>query len=369
MTKQTNTSTYQEEIDLVELIKVLWTKKIPILLITCLFVLLAGIYAFTAKEQWTSKAEVIEPQLNDLNSYLTVQQEYARILHTDFKAQELSTQLFSHFTRLAASSDERRQFFEQSPLYQSLIAEKNEEVSREILETLVATNVSIVKPDPKKEPNAIGQRLSLSAQTAKEAQETLNSFVQFINEKAFSLDKQNFLIMFERKLNDLRYEQKQINQTLIAQKQVSLNNLDNAYTIAKTAGISNFSQAFNESVTIPTLALSDAKIPLSDSKLSDGSYLFMLGTKYLKAQIDTIAEADIIYPPRYYEITNQLQDLEPLYEKAKATRANTFKYQASPSYPIKKDWPKRTILLLIGAVLGGIIGSIWVLLRHFLGRN
>lgn len=43
-----------EEIDLIELIRVLWKKKLLIAIVTFIFTALAAVYAFTAKEKWTS---------------------------------------------------------------------------------------------------------------------------------------------------------------------------------------------------------------------------------------------------------------------------------------------------------------------------
>ena len=102
-------------------------------------------------------------------------------------------------------------------------------------------------------------------------------------------------------------------------KSVQLENLNKAYETAVKAGIKEDSKVFNQSDTANiAAALSDTKIPLSDSKLADGSYLFMLGEKYLKAQIDVASEKGIVYPPRYYQIDYQLKQLEPLFEKTKA---------------------------------------------------
>ncbi|VFS47125.1 Wzz/FepE/Etk N-terminal domain-containing protein [Budvicia aquatica] len=47
-----------DEIDLFELLLRLWDKKGLILMVTLVTTLMAGIYAFTAKEQWTVKAYV-----------------------------------------------------------------------------------------------------------------------------------------------------------------------------------------------------------------------------------------------------------------------------------------------------------------------
>ena len=118
------------------------------------------------------------------------------------------------------------------------------------------------------------------------------------------------------------------------------------------------------------LTVSEAKIPLSDSKLSDSTYLFMLGEKYLKAQIDVLKDSSVIYPPRYYQVSSLLSELEPLLIKAKQAKAkaNAFSYQASPDYPVKRDWPKRVLLLIVGFILGFLISSIVVLTQKVISN-
>ncbi|WP_256802625.1 Wzz/FepE/Etk N-terminal domain-containing protein [Rodentibacter pneumotropicus] len=99
-----------DEIDLIELIKVLWNKKIWILLSAFVCSLIAGVYAFTAKEQWTSKAEVIEPKISDLGEYFNVRKEYARILGQEFDVNGLRKSLFDKFNLMSESLDTRKTF-------------------------------------------------------------------------------------------------------------------------------------------------------------------------------------------------------------------------------------------------------------------
>ncbi|HHW7518902.1 Wzz/FepE/Etk N-terminal domain-containing protein [Mannheimia haemolytica] len=101
-----------DEIDLIEIFRILWNKKIWIILTTFLTTLLAGVYAFTAKEQWTSKATVIAPKLTELGEYLNVRREYNRILRVDpVDPNALSASLFNNFNRLAQSQDTKNEFF------------------------------------------------------------------------------------------------------------------------------------------------------------------------------------------------------------------------------------------------------------------
>lgn len=346
------------EIDLIELIKTLWDKKIWIILSTFVFTTLAGVYAFTAKEQWTSKAEVIAPKVTDLGTYFNIRKEYSRIFGGEFDANVLTVSLFNKFNLVSESLDERRKFFEQSDLYKALSEGKEENAKRTILFNLIDQNLSVVKPDPKKEPNAVWRRISFFSETPSEAQSTLQQFVTFTNQAAFELELEDFIVNLDEVVSDLNYEKTKFERDLAIQRKVQLENLTNALNIAKEAGIKEYSKSFgsaNNEATLQAIAMSETKIPLSDSKLSYGTYLFMQGEKYLQAQIDVITQKSVIYPPRYYEVSELLKELEPLLVKAKESKANAFSYQASPDYPVMKDKPKRMIILAIGAIIGFLL--------------
>ncbi len=356
----------QDEIDLVELFRELWNKKIWIALSVLVCTLIAGVYAFTAKEQWTSKAEVIAPRTADLGDYFLVRKEYARIVGGEFDAGVTASNLFGQFNLLSESLDERRKFFEQSDFYKKETEGKSETEKLRILSDLMTKNIVIKKPDSKKEPDLIGNQIRFYAETPAEAQTVLSQFISAINKSAYQIELDSFLLYFNELVSDLNYEKTKFERDLAINKSVQLENLENALSIAKEAGIKEYSKSFNSATNdnaLQAIAMSDTKIPLSDSKLSDGAYLFMLGEKYLKAQIEVLKKNNIIYPPRYYQVSSLLSELEPLLIKAKQVKANTFRYQASPDYPVVKDKPKRIIILSIGFILGMIISSAIILIR------
>lgn len=82
-----------EEIDLIELIRVLWKKKLLIAIVTFIFTALAAVYAFTAKEKWTSQAEVIAPRVTDISEYLSLRKEYNLIMGSEFKENDIRNEL------------------------------------------------------------------------------------------------------------------------------------------------------------------------------------------------------------------------------------------------------------------------------------
>lgn len=366
MSSQSKTNSVNDEIDLIELLKTLWDKKIWILISTFIFTVIAGVYAFTAKEQWTSTAEVIEPKVSDLGSYFNIRKEYARILGQDFDINVLKKTSFDRFNLLSESLDERKAFFEQSSLYKKLSEGKKEQDKRIILSELMTKDLVVTKPDLKKEPDAQGRKISFATETPIEAQDTLQQFIAFIGQEAYRLELDDFLIGFNEVISDLNYEKTKFERDLTIQKRIQLENLNNALKIAQEAGIKDYAKSFNSAndSAIQALAMSEVKLPLSDSKLSDGSYLFMLGEKYLKAQIDVLNQEAIVYSPRYYEVTAQLKELEPLLMKVKEAKANTFSYQASPDYPVVKDKPKRVIILAIGAILGFFLSCFALIVRN-----
>lgn len=96
--KHKQESERSDEIDLIELFLLLWKKKITIITITFICVAMATVYSFTAKEQWTSKAEVIAPNVVSLESYLSIRRDYARILGSEFSDDKLSSTLFQYST-------------------------------------------------------------------------------------------------------------------------------------------------------------------------------------------------------------------------------------------------------------------------------
>ena len=88
-------------VDLIELIRILWTKKLWIIISAFIFMAISAGYAFTAKEQWTSKSVVIAPKVANLGDYLSFRSEYASILDIkDFLKIKFQKRYFMTLKRL-----------------------------------------------------------------------------------------------------------------------------------------------------------------------------------------------------------------------------------------------------------------------------
>lgn len=348
--------------DLIRMLRSLWKWRFWILISALCSSVVSGVYSFSLKERWTSRSEVIPNKPHDLGNYLALRKEYARILGRDINVFELSNQLFSKFDLVLNSSDERSRFFLDSELYHSLSESQGSSVDYKTLNYLVYEQFSVVKPDPKKEPNILDRKIYFSADTPEAAQQNLDKLIEHVDSVAYQLEIDEFLMDIKEKILDLKYEKGKLEKDIDIQNKVRLSNLDNALETAKLAGIKEYLKSV-DSIEQSLFFASDAKIPFTESKISDGSYLFMLGEKYLKAQLDVLVSSDVIYPPRYYQISSMLLELEPLVDKIKDSKVKTIRYQVSPTLPIEKDKPNRTLIIILGTIIGAVLSAFFVLIR------
>ena len=256
-------------------------------------------------------------------------------------------------------------FFSQSAWFNTYAAKNanSEEAKQKLLSNLVDKNLIVTIPDPKKDPNAIGVNVSFAAETPKEAQDVLLDYIQFVNQWVLSENKKDFLANIDLVLSGLDIQKNKIERDTETVRQIQLENLTRALDIAKSAGIKDYSKSLGGNVSVPEVLLGDAKVPFSDSKLSDGSYLFMLGEKYLQAQVDTLKNAPLVYPLNYYNIEKQVNLLNVLERKVEKEGAvSGYYYLSEPDYPVIKDKPQKGLIIVIGFIIGLIVSSFFILL-------
>ncbi len=357
-------------IDLVELVKNLWKKKLWIILSAFVCTAIAAGYAFTAKEQWTSKSVVIAPKAANLGDYLSLRSEYASILDIkDFSQDKVSEKVFNDFKTALFSRSLKEAFFSQSAWFNTYAAKNanSEEAKQKLLSNFVDKNLIITIPDPKKDPNSIGVNVSFAAETPKEAQDVLLDYIQFVNQWVLAENKKDFLANINLVLSGLEVQKKKIERDTETVRQIQLENLTTALDIAKSAGIKDYSKSLSGNVSVPEVLLGDAKVPFSDSKLSDGTYLFMLGEKYLQAQVNTLKNAPLVYPLNYYNIEKQANLLNALEKKVEKEGAvSAYYYLSSPDYPVVKDKPNKMLISLVGFILGLLVSILYIVLKVFL---
>ena len=361
-----------DEVDLIELIRTLWKKKLWIILSAFICTAIAAGYAFTAKEQWTSTAVIAAPRPTDLGKLLSVRAEYARIIgDNDFSTGGLSNSLYGQFKHFLLSNDLKREFLSQSSLIKNYTKDMTEEQREDYIENAISKYLVVHEVDPKKkdltELDKIGLKITFSAETPKLAQAVLLDYVNFVNQFVLNQINKEFKLGFNLRLDALKFTKNQIEESLTEAKTVQVENLDKALNIAKKAGIRDFSKGNSNNLSVPEYMLGEGRLNISDSKLADGTYLFMLGEKYLQAQLDIAKNTKIVYPVDYYSTERQLTKLTKLEPSLdNIGEVKSYYYLSSPDYPMIKDKPKKLLILVIGFLIGLILSSFIILLSSLI---
>ncbi len=359
-----------DEIDLVELVKNLWKKKLWIILSAFVCTAIAAGYAFTAKEKWTSTAVIAAPRPTDLGKLLSVRSEYARIIgDNEFSPSGLSNSLYGQFKHFLLSNDLKREFLSQSDVVKNYTKDMTEEQRYDYIEDVISKYLVIHEVDPNKKDltalDKIGLKITFSAETPKLAQAVLLDYINFVNQFVLNQINKEFKLGFNLRLDALKFTKNQIEESLSEAKTVQVENLDKALNIAKKAGIRDFSKGNSNNLSVPEYMLGEGRLNISDSKLADGTYLFMLGEKYLQAQLDIAKNTEIVYPVDYYSTERQLTKLTKLEPSLdNIGEVKSYYYLSSPDYPVQRDWPKRLILLVVGFIFGVVLSSLIILGRE-----
>lgn len=340
-----------DEIDLFELIFRLWEKKGLILMITLAITLMAGTYAFTAKEQWTVKAYVSPPRMAQFEDYLALKRAFSRVSGINADPQAIANHLFSRFTEMVSSPNEKLAYLSETAYVKQQTESMDSQAKRVWLTEMADKRLMASPPDEKKHLPYF--MLSVSADNPQTALTLLTDYVDRINQRVISQDDAEFRNHVEAMILARQKEQQDIDFSLNADRANQLANLTRSHSTAQRAGIKDYyaNSASNGA----------AKIELANSV-----HQYMLGENFLSAEIHSLTESPIVYPVRYHDIGRELSLLEPLLQQR--VTAQVYRYQLTPGEDMKKDRPKKALILALGVLLGGILGIGTVLVMDGIAR-
>ncbi|WP_337014485.1 LPS O-antigen chain length determinant protein WzzB [Leclercia sp. AS011] len=306
-----------EQVDLIDLLVQLWRGKWLIAAFVAIALIIAGVYLVFAKEKWTSSAIITQPDAAQIGNYST-----ALNILFGAAAPKLSDIQESVITRYNASF---------SALSQSL--ENQAEPEKLTIE-----------------PTVKGQNFPLSIHyvnsSAESAQKQVAQYIQQVDEqiqKELEVDLNDNIKQQVATLKDVMGNQETIAQE---QKDLRIKQVAEALKYAEAANITTPKIQQTQDVTQETM--------------------FLLGTDALQAMIAREASRPLTLSDSYYQNKQKLLDIEKL--KIDPTTIHAYRYVMKPDLPIRRDSPKRSLVLVLAVLLGGIIGSGVVLGRNAL-RN
>ncbi|MBE3478883.1 LPS O-antigen chain length determinant protein WzzB [Enterobacter cloacae complex sp. I7] len=306
-----------EQIDLLDIALQLWRGKWMIATFVVVFIALAIGYLSVAKEKWTSSAIIAQPDAAQIATYsnaLNILYGSAAPSMLDIQTRAIG-RFNSSFSALSQALD-----------------------NQEVPEKLTI------------EPTVKGQTLPLivsyTSTSAEAAQKQLAQYIQQIDEqtaKELALDLKDNIKEQVKTLNDSLVNQEKVAQE---QKDLRIKQIVEALKNAEAAKISSPQLQQTQDVTQETM--------------------FLLGSEGLKSMIQNEASRPLVFSAAYYQTRQNLLDIQNL--NVNPDTIHVYRYVMKPDLPVRRDSPKKAIVLILAVLLGGMIGSGVVLGRNAL-RN
>ncbi|EDJ5142277.1 LPS O-antigen length regulator [Salmonella enterica] len=335
------------EIDLFSLIEVLWQAKRRILANVFAFACVGLLLSFLLPQKWTSQA-IVTPaesvQWQGLERTLTA----LRVLDMEVSVDRGS--VFNLFIKKFSSPSLLEEYLRSSPYVMDQLkgAQIDEQDLHRAIVVLSEKMKAVDSNVGKKNETSLftSWTLSFTAPTREEAQKVLAGYIQYISDIVVKETLENIRNQLEIKT---RYEQEKLAMDRVRLKKqldANIQRLHYSLEIANAAGIKR-----------PVYSNGQAVKDDPDFSISLGADGISRKLEIEKGVTD-VAEIDGDLRNRQYHV-EQLAAMN-----VSDVKFTPFKYQLSPSLPVKKDGPGKAIIIILAALIGGMMACGGVLLRH-----
>ncbi|EAA3080037.1 LPS O-antigen length regulator [Salmonella enterica subsp. enterica serovar Enteritidis] len=339
--------TNSHEIDLFSLIEVLWQAKRRILATVFAFACVGLLLSFLLPQKWTSQA-IVTPaesvQWQGLERTLTA----LRVLDMEVSVDRGS--VFNLFIKKFSSPSLLEEYLRSSPYVMDQLkgAQIDEQDLHRAIVLLSEKMKAVDSNVGKKNETSLftSWTLSFTAPTREEAQKVLAGYIQYISDIVVKETLENIRNQLEIKT---RYEQEKLAMDRVRLKNqldANIHRLHYSLEIANAAGIKR-----------PVYSNGQAVKDDPDFSISLGADGISRKLEIEKGVTD-VAEIDGDLRNRQYHV-EQLAAMN-----VSDVKFTPFKYQLSPSLPVKKDGPGKAVIIILAALIGGMMACGGVLLRH-----
>lgn len=330
-----------DEIDLRELILVLWRQKVLILLVTGVFAIAGIVYAMTASQVWTASAVVAVPKPEDMSPMRKVSKLATTLGLGNFPS---GKDLYQEFILEFNSYQNRRDYLKASPLFVEVVKTNGLDDKAQVRWLRDWSKFVIAQPVDKK-GEVPGVELKFAAPTSEMSLAMLEGYVDFI----------------------IKSQQKQLIHRLTEQRELQLDGMSLEYRIMQEDTKRVLQQEIVELAMANKVAkAAGVSAPLENYNVQD-RLLIALGSKGLEEKLSLLKSIDLeVYQPKLQSLQLKMARLKSISLEGIAFRP--FSYLDAPDEPLSRDKPKRPLIVVLATLLGGMLGVGIVLIRHAFRR-
>ncbi|PNW69080.1 hypothetical protein C2U29_01885 [Aeromonas veronii] len=330
-----------DEIDLRELMLVLWRQKLLIMLVTLVFTLGGIAYALLAPQQWSASAVVAAPKPEDMTPMRKVSKQATALGLVGFPSGE---DLYKEFIGEFNSYENRRDYLKSSPLFTEVV--KNDGLDDKAqVRWLRDWSKSVTAQPVDKKGEVPGVELKFAAPTSEKSLAMLEGYIDYI----------------------IKLQQKQLIQRLAEQRDLQLDGMNTEYRIMQEDTKRTLQQEIVELAMANKVAkAAGVSAPLENYNAQD-RFLISLGSKGLEEKLSLLKSIDLeVYQPTLQSLQVKMARLKSISLDGIAFRP--FSYLDAPDEPLSRDKPKRPLIVVLATLLGGMLGVGIVLVKHAFRR-
>lgn len=345
MQNSNNTAGSSIEIDLFEVFDAVWKRKWLVIGMTLAIGCLAAAYAFLTAPVYESKYYISPPTLNDIANL-----NYGRADRSDLKPFSVD-HVYKVFLQNLQSESQRRVFFEST--YLPALPPKSAKAPQGVLYDSFSKSLTIAPVGKEDEGR---WSVSLQSTSPERALEWVDLYVRQVGESterelAQNAKKEAMILCrnIQLEIDTLRESSRRVREDTISKVREAL-------VIAKSSGL--------EDTVVFAGSGSDK---LAGGIDQDNAYL--RGSKALEAELKNLEarQSEDAFTPGL----RKLQKDADFYKQLVAEKfdISVYRHDGVVDLPLSPIKPKRVLIVFLGLVIGGLLGTSLALLQHFVFKR
>lgn len=376
-----NVPVYQQapqygEIDLLELVKIIWSYKWVTTFMCTLAIVGSVFYALTAQEWWVAQGKIIEPQLNNVGVLYAHSEKVKTLIKFASEGNDKNDKndktsyispledlfipetLFLNFINEFNSSINKKQFLETNEVFLTFL-KKNEiqiptnakTLENKLINQAYKGTLKVWRDGISASLDNKTQEATLSFRTDGQdsSAELLNQYINFVGNKVKVSQLAKLSLFIGSSINELEVSVNMAEWNAKQDLDLLSKKVEYAYQIASTSDLTNYTASIS-----------------SENSLFEVN----LGAKALKSKLEVLKSLkDLnILDPNIAKMKRTLIELHSL-DNVDEDDFTPYRYLESVEAPLARAKPKRALIVVIATLLAGMLSIAIALLHHSLTKK